>query len=410
MAMKAYSAEFKADAVALYLSDPSHTFDGIGNDLGVSRETLRNWVRAERKRTGTSTDELRASGVARPTSRAGAVSSESVLEEENRQLKAQIRKLETEREILRRAAKYFGGRDELVSRFRFVDDHCDTVPVKWLCQILEVSRSGFYRWRSSAPARAERVRADQELAERIRAIHSDSDGTYGAPRVTAELREAGIEVNHKRVERVMREHGIVSVHLRKPVRTTIPAPDAAPVPDLIRRDFTASAPNTRYVGDITYLPVGDGEFLYLATVLDLGSRRLAGWSIADHMRTELVTDALRAAAACRGAAGLDGSIFHSDNGAQYASAEFADLCRELGVTTSRGAVGTSADNAAAESLNATLKRETLQSRKRWNSAGEARAAVFRWITRYNTRRRHSTLGQICPVEFERRSATLATAA
>ncbi|KAF0957683.1 IS3 family transposase ISRhosp5 [Rhodococcus sp. T7] len=297
-----------------------------------------------------------------------------------------------------------------MSRFQFVDDHRDTVPVKWLCQILEVSRSGFYRWRAAAPARAERARADEELAEWIRGIHDDSDGTYGAPRVTAELRDAGIEVNHKRVERVMRENGIVGVHLRKSVRTTVPDPDAAAVPDLIRRDFTASAPNTKYVGDITYLPVGDGQFLYLATVLDLNSKLLAGWSIAPHMRTELVSDALRAAVAVRGVAGLDGAIFHSDNGAQYASTEFSDLCRELGVTRSRGAVGTSADNAAAESFNATLKRETLQGRKRWNSAGEARAEVFRWVTRYNTRRRHSTLGQICPIDFEQRSVTLATAA
>ncbi|MGW5152485.1 IS3 family transposase [Rhodococcus koreensis] len=406
MVMKAYSAEFKADAVALYLSDPSHTFEGIGNDLGVSRETLRNWVRTERRRTGTPSAADRPQ---RPASASG-VSSESVLEDEIKQLRAQVRKLETEREILRRAAKYFGGRDELVSRFLFVDDHRDTAPVKWLCQILEVSRSGFYRWRAAAPARAERARADQELVERIREIHDDFDGTYGAPRITAELRDAGIEVNHKRVERVMRENGIVGVHLRKTVRTTVPEPSATPVPDLIRRDFTASAPNTRYVGDITYLPVGDGQFLYLATVLDLNSKRLAGWSIAPHMRTELVTDALRAAAAARGAAGLGGAIFHSDNGAQYVSQDFADVCRELGVTRSRGAVGTSADNAAAESLNASLKRETLQGRKRWNGAGEARAAVFRWITRYNTRRRHSTLGQICPIEYEQRSATLATAA
>ncbi|NCL75780.1 IS3 family transposase ISRhosp5 [Rhodococcus sp. YH1] len=145
-------------------------------------------------------------------------------------------------------------------------------------------------------------------------------------------------------------------------------------------------------------------------MLDLHSKRLAGWSIADHMRTGLVTDALRAAASVRGAAGLDGAAFHSDNGAQYASAEFADVCRESGVTRSRGALGTSADNAAAESFNATLKRETLQGRKRWNNAGDARAAVFRWITCYNTRRRHSTLGQICPIEHEQRSATLATAA
>lgn len=297
-----------------------------------------------------------------------------------------------------------------MSRFQFVDDHRDTVSVKWLCRILEVSRSGFYRWRASAPVRAERARADRELAERIGVIHADSDGTYGSPRVTAELRDAGFEVNHKRVERVMREHGIVGVHLRKTVRTTVPAPDAAVVPDLIRRDFTASAPNTRYVGDITYLPIGDGQFLYLATVLDLHSKRLAGWSIAEHMRTELVTEALRAAASVRGPVGLDGAIFHSDNGAQYASTGFAEVCRELGVTRSRGAVGTSADNAAAESFNATLKRETLQGRKRWASAGEARAHVFRWVTRYNTRRRHSTLGQICPIDFEQQSATLATAA
>lgn len=131
-----------------------------------------------------------------------------------------------------------------MSRFQFVDDHRDTVSVKWLCRILEVSRSGFYRWRAPAPPIG-------ELAERISVIHADSDGTSGSPRVIAELRDAGFEVNHKRVERVMREHGIVGVHLRKTVRTTIPAPDAAAVPDLIRRDFTASASNTGYVGDIT---------------------------------------------------------------------------------------------------------------------------------------------------------------
>ncbi len=228
-----------------------------------------------------------------------------------------------------------------------------------------------------------RERDDAELAGRITEIHKDSDGTYGAPRVTAELRDAGVSVNHKRVARVMRRAGVVGLHLRKKVRTTIPEPSATPVPDLLRRDFTATAPNTRYVGDITYLPVGNGRFLYLATVLDLHSKRLAGWSIADHMRTELVTDALRAAAATRGAGGLRGAVFHSDNGAQYASKEFAKVCADLGVIRSRGAVGTSADNAAAESFNATLKRETLQGRKRWPGARAARLAVFRWVTRYN---------------------------
>lgn len=152
----------------------------------------------------------------------------------------------------------------------------------------------------------------------------------------------------------MRMFGIVGLHLRKKVRTTIPEASTAPVPDLLRLDFIAQAPNSKYVGDITYLPVGGGRFLYLATVFDLHSKRLVvGCSIADHIGTELVSDALKAAAAARGARGLRGAIFHSDNGAQYLSKEFTQVCPELGVTRSRGAVGTSADNAAAESLNAT---------------------------------------------------------
>lgn len=296
------------------------------------------------------------------------------------------------------------------SRFQFVDDHRDAFGVKRLCRMLQVSRSGFYRHLAGAEARSGRARADAELAERIVEIHQESDGTYGAPRVTAELRDVGERVNHKRVARVMRKFNIVGFHLRKKVRTTIPEPSATPVPDLLQRDFTATTPNTRYVGDITYLPVGNGQFLYLATVLDLCSKRLAGWSIADHIRTELVTDALKAAAAARGAGGLRGAVFHSDNGAQYVSKEFAQVCGDLGVIRSRGAVGTSADNSAAESLNATMKRETLQGRKRWNGAREARLAVFRWATRYNTLRRHSGLGQISPITYEQRSTTLASAA
>lgn len=163
------------------------------------------------------------------------------------------------------------------------------------------------------------------------------------------------------------------------------------------------------MGDITYLPVGDGEFLYLATVLDCFSRRVVGWSIADHMRTGLVADALKAAAATRGS--LDGAIFHSDHGAQYMSKEFADLCKELGVTQSMGAVGTSADNAACESFHASLKRETLQGARRYDGPRACRLAVFRWLTRYNTRRRHKRNHQLSPVAYEaQHSATLALAA
>ncbi|MBT2468205.1 IS3 family transposase [Streptomyces sp. ISL-66] len=393
MGTSKYSPEFRADAVALYHSSPGGTYASVAKDVGINHETLRTWVRD-------------AEQAARP----GAVEA-TAMEQENRQLRARVKELELEREILRRAAKYFGGRDQLVSsRFQFVDDHRGVFGVKRLCRILRVSRSGFYRHLAGADARAARVRADAELAADMMRIHRESDGTYGVPRVTAELREAGMPVNHKRVERVMRAFGIVGLHLRKKVRTTVPEPSATPVPDLLLRDFTAGTPNTRYVGDITYLPVGGGQFLYLATVLDLCSKRLAGWSISDHMRTSLVTDALKAAAAARGADGLRGAIFHSDNGAQYVSKEFAQVCEELGVTRSRGAVGTSADNAAAESLNATMKRETLQGRKRWDGAREARLAVFRWATRYNTRRRHSSLGQISPITYEQRSTTLTTAA
>jgi transposase InsO family protein len=273
-----------------------------------------------------------------------------------------------------------------------------------------VHRSSFYKWRETRPARERRQAADHALAEQIHAIHHTSHGTYGAPRVTAELCAAGEAINRKKVARVMRAFGIVGLHLRKKHRTTVPAPDAAAVPDLLERDFTAAETNTRYVGDITYLPITGGHFLYLSTVLDLHSKRLAGWSIAEHMRTELVTDALHAAATARGRNGLRGAVFHSDNGAQYASKDFAACCDQLGVTRSRGRVGTSADNAAAESFNASLKRETLQGAPHWPDAATARLDVFAWITRYNTHRRHSAIGHTSPIDYETNSANLALAA
>jgi transposase InsO family protein len=286
-----------------------------------------------------------------------------------------------------------------VNRFQFIADHSKTYKVKRLCQILDVVRSSYYKWRATRDTRAERRRSDDRLAEKIQAIHAESDRTYGSPRVTAELHDAGVKVNEKRVARVMRERAIVGVHLRKKTVTTISEPSDTPVPDLFKRDFNADAPNLKYMGDVTYLPTGDGEFLYLATVLDCFSRRVVGWSIADHMRTELISNALQDAAATRGS--LDGAIFHSDHGSQYTSKDFAKLCKKLGVTQSMGAVGTSADNAACESFHASLKREVLQGAHRWDGAANCRRTVFRWINRYNTWRRHSATGNVCPIEFER---------
>jgi transposase InsO family protein len=261
------------------------------------------------------------------------------------------------------------------------------------------------------PARAARQAADAALAARIRTVQTEFDGTYGAPRITAELRDDGVAVNHKRVARVMRRFGIQGLRLRRRTRTTVPDPAAAKAPDLIGRDFTAEAPNKRYVGD-TYLPVGECGFLYLATVIDLHSRRLAGWAIAEHMRTELVIDALHAAQRTRGS--LDGAIMHTDHGAQYTSRAFAAACTTAGVRQSMSAVGSSADNAAAESFNATFKRETLQGRRAFSNEHEARLTAFRWLHRYNTVRRHSRLGHQSPNTYENNTrttpATLAQAA
>ncbi|ANZ13559.1 transposase [Streptomyces noursei ATCC 11455] len=293
-----------------------------------------------------------------------------------------------------------------MNRFQFVADHQRRYGVKRLCTILGIARSSFYYWRRTAADRAARAAADARLAVRIRAVHRESDGTYGVPRITAELREAGERVNHKRIARVMRSIGLAGVRLRRRHRTTVADPAAAKAPDLIGRDFTASEPNTKYVGDITYLPLDGGKFLYLATVIDLASRRLVGWAIADRMRTDLVTDALAAAEHTRGS--LAGAVMRTDHGAQYTSRAFADACRQAGVRQSMSAIGSSADNALAESFNATFKRETLQGRRTWSSEREARLDAFRWLNRYNTRRRHSRLGQRSPIAYETASETTST--
>lgn len=212
-----------------------------------------------------------------------------------------------------------------MNRFRFVADHQRRHGVKRLCTILGISRSSFSYWRATAADRAARQADDARLAARIRSVHRESDGTYGVPRVTAELREAGERVNHKRIARVMRSINLAGVRLRRRHRTTIADPAGVKAPDLIGRDFTAAELSRRYVGDITYLPVEGGRFLYLATVIDLASRRLAGRAIADHLRTELVTDALAAAEQTRGS--LAGAVPHTDHGTQYTSAAFADTSR-----------------------------------------------------------------------------------
>jgi transposase InsO family protein len=306
-----------------------------------------------------------------------------------------------------------------VNRFQFVEDYKDAYGVERLCGVIEIARSSFYAWLAAAPGRAERQAADVSLAERIRVLQDPAQGgdrAYGAPRITADLNDgvAPIErINRKRVARVMREHQLAGIRLRRRVKTMIPDQSGRRFPDLIERDFSTGEPNRRYVGDITYLPIADGTNLYLGSVIDLGSRKLAGWQVADHMRTELVEDALRTAARDRGS--LAGAIFHSDHGSVDTSKAHGTLCEQLKVTQSMGAIGTSADNSLAESFNAALKRELLEGRTAFPDQATAYRAVFSWANRYNTRRRHSAIGNITPNAYEAAyaattSATLAEAA
>lgn len=303
----------------------------------------------------------------------------------------------------------------MVSRFQFVADHRYAFEVKRLCAVVEVLRSSFYAWLNAADSWADKAAADAALAERIRVLQGPAQGGdkgYGAPRITAELNDGATaenRVNHKRVAQVMRLAGLAWIRLRRRVRTTMPDQSGCKHPDLVKRNFTAATPNSAYVGDITYLPIADGSNLYFASVIDLCSRKLAGWAIADHMRIELVTDALNAAHQDRGS--LTGAMCHSDHGSVYTSTGDAQLCTQLGVTQSMGAIGSSADNALAESFNATLKREILAGAATFPDQATAYRAVFCWATRYNTRRRHSAIGMQAPNTYKTTTtATIAEAA
>lgn len=286
-----------------------------------------------------------------------------------------------------------------MTRYRWVAARkAEGFPITAACKVAEVSTTAFDDWRRrQAAGPTESELAEARLVETMREIHAESDGTYGEPRMTAELRARGWDVNHKRVERLMRTHGIVGVHKPPKVRTTIAAEDAPPLPDLIGRRFDPGAPDVAWVGDITYIPTGEG-WLYLASVLDLGSRRWLGYSMADHMRTELVADALRMAAGARGGA-TEGIIFHGDRGSQYMSHEYRDLIAELAMVQSVGRTGVCWDNAVAEAAWSSLKRELVH-RHVFPDRASARRAIFAWINRYNTHRRHSTLGYIAPLEWE----------
>jgi putative transposase len=264
-----------------------------------------------------------------------------------------------------------------------------------MCRVLKVSTSGYSAWCKRQPSA--RTQADQRLSQRIHEIHEKSKGTYGAPRIQAELADVDkLHVGRKRVARLMRAEGLQGVSRRKVPHTTRRKPGARPAPDLVQRNFTAEAPNCLWVADITYIATWTG-WLYLAVVVDAWSRKVVGWAMATQLQTALVMDALRMAIQQRHPEDV---IHHSDQGSQYTSLAFGQRCREAGVRPSMGSVGDCFDNALCESFFATLECELLD-RSTFHNQPEARQAVFAFIEGwYNPHRRHSAIDYLSPNRYE----------
>jgi putative transposase len=286
-----------------------------------------------------------------------------------------------------------------VSVFRFIAAEKANHPISLLCAVLGVSRSGYHAWQRRPPSR--RARQDARLLGLIEPIHRRSGRTYGAPRVHAELRlDHDVRVGRKRVERLMRQAGLSGMVRRRRGRTTIAAPGIRTAPDLVARDFNPAAPDRLWCADITYVRTWEG-WLYLASLMDCYSRRIVGWALADHLRAELVDDALQMAIARRRPD--QGLVHHSDRGGQYTSLVFTRRCRAVGIEVSMGAKASCFDNAVLESFHATIKKDLIH-RRSWPTKPEARVAVFEYIESfYNRRRRHSTLGYLSPADFENRT-------
>jgi len=279
--------------------------------------------------------------------------------------------------------------------FRLIDAKKAQHPVSRLCAVLGVSRAGYYAWSKRPPCR--RRRRDGQLLGAIRTIHTESNATYGWPRIHAELRHQGVRVSRKRVARLMRQAGLSGMVRRRKGRTTIRVPGIATAPDRVRRDFAPVAPNRLWVADLTEIATWEGK-LYLAVVIDCYSRRCVGWAMADHMRAELVVEALEMALWQR-RPGI-GLVHHSDRGGQYVSLIFGQTARAAGIAVSMGAKGCALDNAVCEAFFATLKKE-LTCRRSWPTRRELQTAVFAWIEGwYNRRRLHSTLGYRSPLDYE----------
>jgi len=290
--------------------------------------------------------------------------------------------------------------------FSFIDIERAKHSIGLMCRVLRVSRPGYYAWRVRPPS--PREREDDALTKCIGRVHRDSRETYGAPRIHAQLHAEGVRVGNKRVARLMRKAGLEGCYRRrKKTRTTQRDPRAVPAPDLVERQFGPEAANKLWVADISYVPTWEG-FDYLAFVMDAYSRRLVGWAMASHLRSELVTDALDMALWRRQPA--PGLIHHSDRGSQYTSISFGQKLEEAAILPSMGSVADPYDNALAESFVATLKRELLE-RRPWPTREEVRTAMFEYFeVFYNRQRIHSALGYRSPADYEKSTMEVGYAA
>jgi len=284
-----------------------------------------------------------------------------------------------------------------VSCYEFIAVEKAQHSITRLCRLLGVSRSGYYAWCRREPSRRHRV--DQTLTAQIRTIHARSRTTYGAPRIHAELRAQGVCCGRKRVARLMRGAGLVGCHRRRRRSLTPRATADMVAPDLVQRRFQVHTPNQLWVADLTYLPTGEG-WLYLAVILDAFNRQIVGWAMAHHLRTELVIEALNLALWRRQPP--PGVIHHSDRGSQYTALTFGQRLQRSGLVASMGQAGDAYDNALVEAFFATLKSE-LAATQPWPTRQAARTAIFDYLECwYNPQRRHSALGYLSPIEYERR--------
>jgi putative transposase len=374
MERRQFTREFKLEAVRL-IKERGVSYAQASKDLGVHPTQLRNWVK---QLADDPQHAFPGQGQMKPE------------QLEIAQLKREVLRLKAERGLLR---------EGIDMKFGFVAKHRGIWPAEWLCGALGVSRGGFYAWLTRP--RSQRSRSDEELGAKVRASFLASDRTYGARRVWHDMLAEGVSCGLHRIQRLMRQQALKA----RPRRRRLP-PDlgerqvAAVAPNVLDRSFEAPAPNRKWIADFTYVWTAEG-WLYVAAVVDLFSRRVVGWSMNAAMTAQLVTDALVMAIWRRGKP--DALLHHSDRGSQYTSEQFQRLMADHGVVCSMSRSGNVWDNAAMESFFSSLKTERT-TRRMYRTRDDAKADVFDYIERfYNPKRRHSTIGYLSPMEFERQA-------